>query len=52
MDWLSINFYRKINRHYNDSLLYRFLYSFCFSLDDTYNAIKNHEEWLNNPSTF
>ncbi|CAD8091498.1 unnamed protein product [Paramecium sonneborni] len=38
--------------HYPDILLYRFLYSFRFSLDDTYNGIKNHEEWLNNPSTF
>ncbi|CAD8157944.1 unnamed protein product [Paramecium pentaurelia] len=38
--------------HYPDTLLYRFLYSFRFSLDDTYNGIKNHEEWLNNPSTF
>ncbi|CAD8079392.1 unnamed protein product [Paramecium sonneborni] len=38
--------------HYPDILLYRFLYSFRFILDDTYNGIKNHEEWLNNPQTF
>ncbi|CAD8175190.1 unnamed protein product [Paramecium octaurelia] len=38
--------------HYPDTLLYRFLYSFRFGLDETYNGIKSHEEWLNNPSTF
>lgn len=52
MDWLGTYICEKNHSHYPDTLLYRFLNSFRFDLEVTYNGIKNHEEWLNNPSTF
>lgn len=38
--------------HYPDELLCRFLYSYKFNIQNTYQGIKMHEGWLNDPSNF
>ncbi|KAM3132942.1 hypothetical protein pb186bvf_014938 [Paramecium bursaria] len=38
--------------HYPDELLCRFLYSYKFNIQNTYQGIKMHEGWLYDPNTF